>query len=425
MSKAFVQNIHIKKVRHLEDFEIQLSQNSKKHLIITGKNGSGKTSLLIELKKMLAKISNRKSGNHDNEKQHLSKILKEKKAVESKLLKNIEKYQKKALETKLIRLKNNENNMRNRLKAFDGVNIKFSIDPPAVENLFEKGEYVIAFFGAERSAQVMITPGGIKKVSLKNKYDVSEYTGSQFIQYIVNLKADRSFARDDNDFDTVQKIDIWFKNFENMIGHIFDDKDIKLEFDRKNYDFKIIQEGKEPFNFNMLSDGYSAILNIVTELILRMELHKSKNYDIQGIVLIDEIETHLHVELQKKVLPFLTNFFPRIQFIVTTHSPFILSSLQNSVICDLEHRTVSEDFSGYSYDAIIEGYFNSDKYSETLKEKVIEYEKLTKVKNPDDKNMEKLTELKEYFDNLPVFLAPELAVKLQDIKLSTIDKGVM
>ena len=54
-------------------------------------------------------------------------------------------------------------------------------------------------------------------------------------------------------------------------------------------------------------------------------LTKAKMYDLQGIVLIDEIETHLHVELQKKILPFLTNFFPNIQFVITTHSPFILN----------------------------------------------------------------------------------------------------
>lgn len=41
------------------------------------------------------------------------------------------------------------------------------------------------------------------------------------------------------------------------------------------------------------------------------------------LFLVDEIETHLHVDLQKKVLPFLISFFPKIQFIVTTHSPFV------------------------------------------------------------------------------------------------------
>jgi predicted ATP-binding protein involved in virulence len=56
--------------------------------------------------------------------------------------------------------------------------------------------------------------------------------------------------------------------------------------------------------------------------------------------------------------------FPNIQFIVTTHSPFVISSLENVVICDLEYRTVLTDLSAYSYDGIVEYYYNSDKYSE-------------------------------------------------------------
>lgn len=49
--------------------------------------------------------------------------------------------------------------------------------------------------------------------------------------------------------------------------------------------------------------------------------------DISGIVLIDEIDLHLHIELQKEILPQLLNFFPKIQFIITTHSPFFILGL--------------------------------------------------------------------------------------------------
>ena len=57
-------------------------------------------------------------------------------------------------------------------------------------------------------------------------------------------------------------------------------------------------------------------MNIVTELIVRMEKRSPRTYELQGIVLIDEIETHLHIELQKLVLPFLIKVFQKIQFIV-------------------------------------------------------------------------------------------------------------
>jgi hypothetical protein len=148
-----------------------------------------------------------------------------------------------------------------------------------------------------------------------------------------------------------------------------------------------------------------------------MEAAGSHAYDLEGVVLIDEVETHLHVELQKKILPFLCDFFPKIQFIISTHSPFVLSSVANAVICDLEKRIVTQDLSGYSYDALIESYFKSDKYSELLKGKVVRYEALADMPERSDDEMDEYFELKHELTNLPKYLAPELDVKIKQIAL--------
>lgn len=50
------------------------------------------------------------------------------------------------------------------------------------------------------------------------------------------------------------------------------------------------------------------------------------------------IETHLHLDLQKKIMELLTTVFPNIQFVVSSHSPFILNSLDNVIIYDLENN---------------------------------------------------------------------------------------
>ncbi|NEW61328.1 AAA family ATPase, partial [Sulfurovum sp. bin170] len=151
---------------------------------------------------------------------------------------------------------------------------------------------------------------------------------------------------------------------------------------------------------------------------------KSRSLDIEGIVLIDEIETHLHVELQKSILPLLTSFFPNIQFIVTTHSPFVLSSLSNTVIYDLEKRFVTTDLSSYSYDALIESYFDSDKYSKELKDKIKIFEKLADRDNLSDNEKDEYYKLKKYFDTVPTFMSDELAVKLNEIKLRNMFKAL-
>jgi AAA15 family ATPase/GTPase len=152
-----------------------------------------------------------------------------------------------------------------------------------------------------------------------------------------------------------------------------------------------------------------------------MEAHNVKSYDLEGVVIIDEIETHLHVDLQKKILPFLTDFFPKIQFIVSTHSPFVLSSLSNVTICDLESKLVTQDLSGYSYDALIESYFQTDKYSEEIKEKIIEFDFLVSQNNRTVEQNEKLRFLRNYFVHTPKYLSTELLVKLQQIELTELN----
>ena len=119
-------------------------------------------------------------------------------------------------------------------------------------------------------------------------------------------------------------------------------------------------------------------------------------------------------------MPFLTKIFPNIQFIITTHSPFVLSSEENTIVYDLERNILVENMSGYSFDSIIESYYNSDKYSQLLKNKVQEFEELYNKENLSEEDEEQLVELKIYFKDLPKFLSPELSVKIQQIRTSKI-----
>lgn len=151
----------------------------------------------------------------------------------------------------------------------------------------------------------------------------------------------------------------WFKDFEDLLKELFEDETLTLGFEQdRTYTFKITKGG-QTFGFNEMSDGFKAVLNIIADLIIRMQdgNNVSSAYQKDGIVLIDEIETHLHLELQKMVLPFLTRLFPNIQFIVTTHSPFVLNSIPNAVAYDLEHQEILNDLTEYSYESLAEGYF--------------------------------------------------------------------
>lgn len=86
----------------------------------------------------------------------------------------------------------------------------------------------------------------------------------------------------------------------------------------------------------MLSDGYKRLVNIVIEIAVRCALLNKVIYGedcckmTHGTVIVDEIDEHLHPELQGKVLRSLHNAFPKIQFIVSTHAPLVISSVEES-----------------------------------------------------------------------------------------------
>lgn len=151
-----------------------------------------------------------------------------------------------------------------------------------------------------------------------------------------------------------------------------------------------------------------------------MGIDPIKTYDIEGIVLIDEIETHLHIELQKKILPFLTKIFPKIQFIITTHSPFVLSSISNSIIYDLEKGLVTEDLSQYSYEALVESYFDTDQYSERLKKQFAELKSFSDKEYLSEEEKENYLRLKSEISQASKLFSEELLVAYQSLQLDEI-----
>ena len=421
MKDIFIKKITINKVRHLQDMIIEISDSERKHLMITGKNGSGKTSLLNAVRSNLIGIQNNQLLQIPSWKQNIINWSGQIDSLKNQLQTATEQQQRIQLKNQIRDYDNAIKSNEQQISQFSDINLEIN-NLEFIQEDYQRGDFIISFFDAKRSTQLK-TPNGIQKLELKDTYGVEDKANQNFIQYLVNLKAQRSFARDDDKMQTVEEVDNWFQTFENFLQEIFEDVTLKLEFDSQNFDFNIVQKNREKFNLNALSDGYSAILNIITELIVRMEKKSSRTFELQGIVLIDEIETHLHIELQKLILPFLIKVFPKIQFIVTTHSPFVLNSISNSVIFDLENKILVSDLSGFSIDGIVEGYFESDKYSIELKKLVNEYETLSNSENLILGQQERYLELKKHFKDLSKFMAPELELKIQQIELSKLGKG--
>jgi predicted ATPase/5S rRNA maturation endonuclease (ribonuclease M5) len=108
-------------------------------------------------------------------------------------------------------------------------------------------------------------------------------------------------------------------------------------------------ESVYPTIFN-LSSGESSIFCLFGELLKQADSYKNNISlnEITGIVLIDEVDKHLHIKLQKEVLPILFNLFPNVQFILSSHSPFLSMGLAEQVldrtkIVDLDNFGISTD----------------------------------------------------------------------------------
>lgn len=124
-----------------------------------------------------------------------------------------------------------------------------------------------------------------------------------------------------------------------------------------------------------LSTGQSVLFNLFCTII---KYGENKNLlqdisEIQGIVLIDEIDLHLHSDLQKEVLPELIALFPKIQFIITTHSPLFLLGMEKKFGEDgIEIREMpdakrisAERFS--EFNKAFEYYKNTKSFEEEIK----------------------------------------------------------
>ena len=389
----FIKEIHIHSVRHLKDIHIGLDSDHRQHLILTGRNGSGKTSVLNEIANNLV-ILNRST---DTDLLEVRRQLRQDMNLldagvderKRAIIEDINSLREMALSscpiTKLDVIYNHEEDL---------------------PSLYRSGEFITAFFVAGRPSNDVLPAHGVEDIRLSSSIGVTESPSRDIMKYMVHLKTQQSYAKNENDTQNERYIGEWFDRFEKALRTLLDDDSIELKYDYKNYSFVIHQKNRNPSSLNELSDGYSSILRILSDLIMRMDqnwLHKNQlsEYNKEGVVLIDEVETHLHIELQRKILPFLTEFFPRLQFIVSTHSPYVLTSLSNVVVYDLERQVMLSDLSEYSTDDVANGFFEAENYSVELEETLNRYKELLLKPDISDDERAERADLRIKLRNIP------------------------
>lgn len=127
----------------------------------------------------------------------------------------------------------------------------------------------------------------------------------------------------------------------------FSDVNVQFNLDTGDIDILYYDDNKNHVRIPMslLSDGYKCTISLIADIAYRMALLNPQLLDqvlteTEGIVLIDEIDLHLHPTWQKRIIKDLMDIFPKVQFIVSTHAPEVINSVKSDSIVILKDNAV-------------------------------------------------------------------------------------
>lgn len=144
---------------------------------------------------------------------------------------------------------------------------------------------------------------------------------------------------------------------------------IKIRIQDDEAELVVTKKGQD-LSVQQLSEGEKSMLALVGDLARRLSIANPERevpMDGEGIVLIDEIDLHLHPSWQEKVMPALMRIFPNIQFIVTTHAPKVLGEVGDEVkivrLWEVDGEVEAQEMkplNGWDVNAILEQYMGTN-----------------------------------------------------------------
>lgn len=184
--------------------------------------------------------------------------------------------------------------------------------------------------------------------------------------------------------------------------------DIQIEYSVETQGLEITIGDKKDSIYN-LSTGYRAILYMIMELAYRAAVLNPTMQDfseLEGVVLIDEIDAHLHPKWQWKILDAIRQVFPCVQFIIATHSPIVISSVKDARIIkliDLKTTEILEPAYGYTADDVLELRQGSTARPENIAKLKLNLERA--INNEDYKQAKEILEnaKQEFGEDSPIY----------------------
>ncbi len=252
------------------------------------------------------------------------------------------------------------------------------------------------FFTSKTNEVKEVAQGIINHTIHKN------FTSSIFMDYTsgfvnpIRLLEFLDLEKDDN----IPKIQ---QDFIDTINSFLEGFELKTE--DKNYFFQK-EAYEDRLGLEDLSEGYRGNVLIITDILIKIfGVGKTKD-SIEGIILIDEFDKHLHPKWQSKLVNQLTKTFPKIQFIMTTHNPMsILDRNSDEITKLIETKDGIKAIRGKGTKSIdvsivlLEYFGVESTVSETMQKQISDFNRLKLKKELTRKEQEELKELEQYLGN--------------------------
>lgn len=344
-----IQSLKLENFRGFNNLELDFHEDLN---VIIGENGTGKSSILDALAVLLSMfiaeiresssiidLTNEDIKNGTDQAKIAIAILKDNIEFLWYITKNIRKKENKDNQSKLDRL----------IKTFTDEQGNLPLIVYYQVNRVVRIEK--AFKDDEESSVLLDSPSIIYEESLEMKSDFNGFF---------------KWFKEREDFENEKRLDNsdWRDPELNLVRSAITEftgfTDLRV---RRNPTRLEVTKGNQKLNVNQLSDGERCIFAMVGDLARRLAIanrNLENPLEGSGVILIDEIELHLHPAWQRKIVPGLRKTFPNCQFIVTTHSPQVVSHVEAEKIvllkqseAGIEKRNVQSAY-GRSSDRILE-----------------------------------------------------------------------
>ena len=212
-----------------------------------------------------------------------------------------------------------------------------------------------------------------KRTSRLNGY-IDSLDGTANIKLMMNWfkkMTVQKYQNQENGKGKIPEFDVVCKAIETYYEQITGNKEAVLQFNLGTNELDIYynEGGKRMcMPLSQLSDGYKGTLSLIADIAYRMSL---LNPDLMeeaitrtpGLVLIDEVDLHLHPTWQERIVEDLMTIFPQVQFIVTTHAPIVINSIRSDnliLLRDKQPGSAGLEVYGKDANSIIQSVMRSN-----------------------------------------------------------------